>query len=255
MPLAHDRDRTLQAVILDVDGTLVDSNDAHARAWCDAFHALGFRAALPVVRGLIGMGGDKLIPRVTGLGADTRAGKEVARLRGAIFLDDYLEDVRAFRGSRRLVEVLLERGLRVAIASSSELRERDALLEIAGVAELLRRSESSTDAEKSKPDPDVVHAGLARRRVAKARVLLVGDTPYDVQAAAIAGVRTIALRCGGWDDDELAGALAIHDGPWALARVLERQGKSLRSPRRRLRSPAGRGSRRASRRSRSGAPR
>lgn len=214
------RSAKIAGVVLDVDGTLVDSNDHHARAWCDALTAQGFPARFEVVRKLIGMGGDKLVPRMTGLREDSREGKRLGKLRGEVFRERYLPRVRPFRGSRAMVEALLDHGVEVAIATSAEPRERDALLEVAGVADLLARDKKRTDAERSKPDPDAVHAALAKLRVPVRRAVMVGDTPYDVEAAALAGIRTIAFRCGGWDDADLAGAIAIHDGPWSLAAAL-----------------------------------
>jgi HAD superfamily hydrolase (TIGR01509 family) len=220
------REIEIQGVVLDVDGTLVDSNDRHTRAWCDALEACGFRAPFRAVRRLIGMGSDKLIPRITGHAHETAIGKKLSKLRGERFREDHLARVRPFDGSRALVERFLERGIRVAIASSAAPKERDALLEIAGVAELLEEKKKNTDAAKSKPDPDIVRAALAKLDLPARRVLMIGDTPYDVQAGAVAGIRTIAFRSGGeWDDDELIGALAIVDGPRALERSMSQDAR------------------------------
>lgn len=217
--------RTIKGIVLDVDGTLVDSNDQHARAWCGALEAHGLRAPYAPVRKLIGMGGDKLFPRLTGLREDTAMGKGVAKLRGEIFRREYLPRIEPFEGSREMVQSLLDHGIKIAIASSAESRERDALLEVAGVAELLARNAKRANAARSKPDPEIVKTALRKLRLPRGRVLMIGDTPYDVQAAALAGIRTIALRCGrGWRDDDLVGAIAIHDDPSALVSVLETAG-------------------------------
>jgi HAD superfamily hydrolase (TIGR01509 family) len=141
----------------------------------------------------------------------------VAKLRGEIYQREHLPRIQPIEGSRELVQGLVDRGIQIAIASSAERRERDALLEIAGVAEVLAGNARKASATRSKPDPEVVRTALRKLRLARQRVLMVGDTPYDVQAAALAGIRTIALRCGrGWADDDLVGALAIHDDPLAL---------------------------------------
>jgi HAD superfamily hydrolase (TIGR01509 family) len=213
--------RALKGIVLDVDGTLVDSNDQHARAWCRALTAMGFQAPFTVVRRLIGMGGDKLFPRMTGMREDTAIGRRVGKLRARIFREEYLDRIRPFEGSRRLVQQLLDGGTKIAIASSAEERERDALLEIAGVSALLPKKAKRTSAKHSKPDPDIVRSALRTLRLPKEHVLMVGDTPYDIEAAALAGIRTIALRCGGaWRDDDLVGAVAIYDGPSALVSAL-----------------------------------
>src|SRR5688572_8363620 len=167
----------IRGIVLDVDGTLVDSNDQQAQAWCAAFEARGFRAPYPVVRKLIGMGGDKLIPRMTGLREDTSMGKQLARLRGQIFRAEYLTGITPFEGSRAMVEHLIDRGIKVAVASSAEKAERDALLEIAGVAGLLSKSAGKASARRSKPDPQIVNAALKNLRLSRGHVLMVGDTP------------------------------------------------------------------------------
>lgn len=210
--------RTISAIVLDVDGTLVDSNQQHARAWCEALEANGFRASYAVVRKLIGMGGDKLFPRMTGFAEDTPIGKKASKLRGDIFRKKYLPKIKALRGSREMVQRMSRSGVEIAIATSADEKDLRALLEIADVADLIEKKASSADAKRSKPDPGIVTAALRKLDVPKKKVLMVGDTPYDIEAAALAGIRTIAFRSGGgWTDDELVGALEICDGPWELA--------------------------------------
>jgi phosphoglycolate phosphatase-like HAD superfamily hydrolase len=203
----------LRAVLLDVDGTLVDSNGAHARAWVDALAEHGRAVKRGIVRRLIGMGGDKLLPRVSGLSEDSPEGRRISERRGTIFLARYLPAVRPFPAVPELVARMRADGLRVVAATSAKRDELEALLAIAGVPELTDAAASSDDVERSKPDPDVVGAALARAGCAAAEAILIGDTPYDVEAGRRAGVATIALRCGGWSDAELAGALAIFDAP------------------------------------------
>jgi len=208
------RDRsTLLALIFDVDGTLVDSNDAHAWAWIDALREAGIAAEFAPVRRLIGMGGDKLLPRVSGLSAESDEGKRIVERRSEIFRAKYLRAVRSFPGSRELFQAAAADGLSLAIASSAREDELAPLLEIAEVADLVAHKTSSSDVDASKPDPDVVHAALGRLGIAPAAAALVGDTPYDREAAGRGGTGFIGLRCGGWRDDDLAGALAIFDDP------------------------------------------
>ena len=106
-------------------------------------------------------------------------------------------------------------------ASSAQEDELHALLEIAGARDLMDSATSSDDAEESKPEPDILHAALERAKTPAAEVIMIGDTPYDLEAAARAGVRAIAFRCGGWNDASLPGAVAIYDGPWDLLARLD----------------------------------
>jgi phosphoglycolate phosphatase-like HAD superfamily hydrolase len=204
---------TALGVILDVDGTLVDSNDAHARAWVEALKEAGFDVPFERVRPLIGMGGDKLLPEVTGLPDEDRRAKRVVERRGEIFKTRYLPALRAFPRTSELLLGMREAGLKLAVASSAQPEELKSLLRIAGAEDLVAGASSADDAASSKPDPDVVHAALDRLGLEPVQVVMIGDTPYDVEAAARAGVRAIAFRCGGWDDERLRGAIAIYDGP------------------------------------------
>jgi HAD superfamily hydrolase (TIGR01509 family) len=206
----------IKAVLLDVDGTLVDSNDAHAHAWVQAFADAGLTVDFTRVRRCIGMGGDKLMPEVSGVSEDSPEGTRISKRRGEIFSADWLPQLQRFRDADRLVAALIDRGLTAVAASSARKDELQSLLKIAGVADLLDASTSSDDAEESKPDPDIIHAALERAGVAPGEAIMIGDTPYDVTAAARAGVGTIAFRCGGWNDEALHGAVAVYDGAWDL---------------------------------------
>lgn len=204
------------ALIFDVDGTLVDSNDAHARAWVDALRDAGIVVELATVRRLIGMGGDKLLPEISGLSTESDQGKKIVRSRSEIFRASYQKTIRAFPGARELFLALAGDGVRLAVASSAREDELEPLLDIAGVNDLVEQKISSSDVESSKPDPDVVHAAIDRLGAAPATARLVGDTPYDLEAARRAGVGFIGFRSGGWADIDLDGALAIFDGPAAM---------------------------------------
>ena len=213
------RTSELRGCLLDVDGTLIDSNDAHAHSWVEVFQDAGFPVRFEQVRPLIGMGGDKLVRSLTGLDVEEGRGKQLTERRWEKFRRDYLPRLRAFPGAHELVSRLRWEGLRVVIATSAKEEELAGLLEQAGLTELIDRKTTSDDAKRSKPDPDIVRAALARGRLQANEVVLLGDTPYDIEAAGRSGVETIAFRCGGWwTDAELAGAVAIYDGPAALAR-------------------------------------
>jgi HAD superfamily hydrolase (TIGR01509 family) len=220
MPSTSDRRRKVRGVIFDVDGTLINSNDAHARAWVTALEAAGASATFQDVRPLIGMGGDKIIPQLLGVSASSELGERVSRQRAEVFARDYLPQLKPFPKTRELLTRLRERGLRLAVASSAQENELSALLELAKVADLLQGTTSSTDATSSKPDPDVVQGALGRLALPSAHVLMVGDTPYDIEAAARADVDCIGFRCGGYSDADLAGALAVYDGPGDLLEQL-----------------------------------
>jgi HAD superfamily hydrolase (TIGR01509 family) len=204
---------TLRGVIFDVDGTLVDSNEAHARAWMEALAEHGHQVELARLLRLIGMGGDNLLPEVAGIEQESPAGEAIAGRRGAIFKTRYLPGLKALPGSRALVQRLHAEGFKLVVASSAARDELGPLLEVAGVADLLREQTSADDAERSKPDPDIVVAALGKLGLAADEALMVGDTPYDVQAAGKAGVRVIGLRSGGWDEAGLAGAVAVYAHP------------------------------------------
>ena len=214
------------AVILDVDGTLVDSNDAHAEAWVRAFSEAGLPVDPVRVRRAIGMGGDKLMPAVSPLEAESETGHGVAERRAEIFRESYLPSIRAFPGAASLVRELKDRGFRISVASSAREEELRPLLEIAGAAMLLPTATSSDDVQDSKPAPDVVHAALKTLGATADEAVMIGDTPYDVEAATAAGVRCIALRCGGWTDVDLHGAVEIYDGPADLLAHLDRSALS-----------------------------
>jgi HAD superfamily hydrolase (TIGR01509 family) len=214
-------DYAFTVVLFDVDGTLVDSNDAHARAWVDAFAESGLTVDPREVRQAIGMGGDKLIPTVSQVDPESALGKTISARRRTLFQQQWLPRLHGFRDADRLVAALHDRGFRLVAASSAKRDELPPLLEIAGVVRFFQASTSSDDAERSKPDPDIVRAALERAGAEPGEAVMIGDTPYDIEAAGRAGVASIAFRCGGWNQPELAGAAAIYDGPWDLLQQLD----------------------------------
>ena len=214
----------LRGVLLDIDGTLVDSNDAHARAWVAALAERGVHVALAAVRPLIGMGGDKLLPAAADIDPESPLGREVAERRSEIFLERYLPTVAPFPEARALLERMRADGLTLVAASSARADELRALLDVAGARGLLAAATSADDAARSKPDPDIVEEAARRSGHQPSELVMLGDTPYDVEAAGRAGVRVIAFRCGGSRDDALRGAAAIYDGP---ADLLARYDDSL----------------------------
>lgn len=202
-----------RGVILDVDGTLVDSNDAHAQAWAEVLQRHGYEVSVEEVRPLIGMGSDKLLPKVAGIEVESEEGKRISKERGKRFKEHYLPKLKPFAQVRPLLEQMRADGLKLVVASSAGKEDLKALLQAAGVDDLIEDETSAEEVEESKPDPDVVQAALNELGVPAKQAIMLGDTPYDVEAAGRAGVAIIGLRCGGWDDQGLEGAVAVYADP------------------------------------------
>ena len=211
----------LQGVIFDIDGTLVDSNDAHAQSWVDTFAEAGYDVPFDVVRPLIGMGADKLLPKTIGIHHDSEEGKKLIKRRSEIFRKEYLHSLRPLEGSRDLVLRIRSEGLKPIVATSAKDEELKDLLEAAEVADLMEEKATASDAKRSKPDPDIVEAAIEESELDPSNLVMIGDTPYDIEAASKAKVRTIAFRSGGWTDEELKGAVEIYDGPADLLARLD----------------------------------
>lgn len=206
----------IEAVIFDIDGTLVDSVDLHAQAWQRTFQHFGREVAYERVRHQIGKGGDQLMPVFFSEAELSRIGEEMEKYRGDLYKREYLPRVRAFPEVRPLFERILRDGKRIALASSAKKEELSAYKKIADIGDLVEEETSADDAEKSKPHPDIFQATLDRLgHVDKARVVVIGDTPYDAQAAGKAGLRTIGVLCGGFPAEELreAGCIEIYRDP------------------------------------------
>ena len=203
----------LKGVIFDVDGTLVNSNDAHAGSWVDTLREIGIEVTFDVIWPMIGMGGDKLLPSAAGIESDSDLGKQLSERRWDIFQRDYLPRLKPMRGSRALVQRMKTDGLSLVVASSASGNELGALMEAAEVADLIEVRTSASDAEDSKPDPDIVQAAVRKSKLKPEELIMLGDTPYDVQAAIGAHVKLVGLLCGGWTALELSGAAAIYSDP------------------------------------------
>jgi HAD superfamily hydrolase (TIGR01509 family) len=214
----------LEGVIFDIDGTLVDSNDAHAQSWVDTFAEAGYDVPFDVVRPLIGMGADKLLPKTIGVKHESEEGKKLIKRRSGIFRKKYLPTLRPLEGSRALVLRVRSDGLKAIVATSAKDEELKGLLEAAEVADLMEEKATASDAKRSKPDPDIVEAAIEESGISPRNLVMIGDTPYDIEAATRAKVRTIAFRSGGWSDADLHGAVEVYDGP---ADLLARYDSSL----------------------------
>jgi HAD superfamily hydrolase (TIGR01509 family) len=206
----------LTTLLIDVDGTLIDSNAAHAEAWAQALTEHGIPRGPAQIRPLIGMGSDKLLPLAAGLDPESAAAEAIVARKQALFAAR-LRTLQPTPGSRALLAMLRRARKDLVVATSADEQEMAALLEQAGVADLIPERTSSDDASRSKPDPEIVRAALRRAGSRPEATLMIGDTPYDIEAAHRAGVEAIALRSGGyWTDAAFHGALAIFDHPAAL---------------------------------------
>jgi HAD superfamily hydrolase (TIGR01549 family) len=203
-------------VIFDVDGTLVDSVDLHARAWQEAFEHFGKRFDYERVRYQIGKGGDQLMPVFLSEDELDEFGEELEEYRGQLFKRDYLPRVKGFPAVRELFERVGREGLQIALASSAKADELKTYKKIADIEDLVEEETSADDAEKSKPHPDIFEAALERLGGTRpSEAVVVGDTPYDAQAAGKLSLRTIGVLCGGFPEAELrhAGCTDIYRDP------------------------------------------
>jgi HAD superfamily hydrolase (TIGR01509 family) len=179
----------------------------------EAFAKAGYDVPFDVVRPLIGMGADKLLPKTIGINKDTDEGKKLVERCSKIFQERHLPRLRPFEGARDLVQRIRSDGLKALVATSARDEQLTELLKAAHVEDLIEERATASDAKRSKPDPDIVQAAIEESGISQKHLVMIGDTPYDIEAAAKAGVRTIAFRCGGWTHDKLNGAAEIYDGP------------------------------------------
>lgn len=208
--------------ILDIDGTLVDADYHHAVAWYRAFREQGFVLALWRIHRHIGMGGDRLVPALIGERAAAESGEQIRELEHREY-QLLIDEVAPMDGSRRLLEELLASGHEIVLASSARADEVDHYLDLLEARDLVRAWTTGDDVGSTKPAPDLVHSALARVDGDASDAVMVGDTPWDIEAAWKAQVATIAVRTGGFGHDELreAGALTIFESVVELTDRLE----------------------------------
>jgi len=210
------------AAILDIDGTLVDTNYHHAIAWYRAFRQHGLDVPLWRIHTAIGMGGDQLVEHVVGKEKDEELGDEIRAAEQPLYLA-FIQETAPFEGARGLIEDLKARGSEVILASSAKGNELDHYLDLLDARDLADDWTSSDDVEQTKPEPDLIKAALEKAGTGDA--VMVGDTPWDVEAAKKAGVPTIAVRTGGFSMAELeeAGAAMVVE---SIQELRERIGES-----------------------------
>ncbi len=192
-----------QAVILDIDGTLVDSNYQHVVAWQRAFTECGFRVDAWRIHRCVGMGGDQLVTTLLGKEVEDERGDEIREAEKRLY-KQLMPEVRPFDGARELIERLKDEGLTVVLASSAKEEEVEHYVRLLDVTGLHDGSTSAADVDSTKPDPDLIEAAVEKAGGADA--VMVGDSVWDIEAANRAGLKTIAVLCGGFGAAELEGA-------------------------------------------------
>ena len=213
-----------KAVIFDIDGTLIDTVDLHASAWVEALKHFGFDIAFEDMRSQIGKGGDQILHGLLPPDVIEQRGEEIKDFRGELFKRDYLAKARPFPGVRNLFERIRASGQRAVLASSGTGEEVEQYKRIAGIADLIDSATSSDDAARSKPFPDIFQAALAKLSPLKPEeAVVVGDTPYDAEAARNAGVKTVGVLSGGFSEQSLreAGCIAVYRDTEDLVRNYE----------------------------------
>jgi HAD superfamily hydrolase (TIGR01549 family) len=206
----------IEAVIFDIDGTIVDSVDLHAKAWQITFAKFGKNILLEAIRSQIGKGADQLLPVYFSKQELEQFGEAMEIYRGELFKKEYLPKVKGFPKVRELFRRIKQDKKQIALASSAKKDELKRYKEIAQIDDLIESETSSDNVERSKPCPDIFEAALKQLgNVTPDKVIVVGDTPYDAAAAAEANLKSIGLLCGGWTEPQLcrAGCIAVYRDP------------------------------------------
>ena len=194
----------ISAFIFDIDGTLIDSNDFHAKAWSKAFAVHGKQVSFAQVRPHIGKGSDQILPMFLKEEEVKSLGEAISKSRERIFKREYLSQIRPFPKVRELFKKIRESGAHIALASSAKAEEVEAYKTIAQIGDLIEKTTSSDDAKESKPEPDIFHSAMSLLgNPHQGSVLVVGDTPYDAVAARKAKLRVIGVLSGGFSEAEL----------------------------------------------------
>jgi HAD superfamily hydrolase (TIGR01549 family) len=212
----------LKAIIFDVDGTLVDSNDLHVRCWVEAFAHFGKNVDDAVIREHIGKGGDLLVPDLLNAREMRSFGEALKEYRTELYKETYLPEVKPFPRVRELFERLGARGIKLALASSSNEDEVKYHTQLLGVGDLLKGSTSKRDAGFSKPSPEIFQAALDLLGTKTSNTLTAGDTPYDILASHRASLTCAAVLSGGFERKVLTKAEFLFDDVEELEREIDR---------------------------------
>lgn len=194
----------IKAVIFDIDGTLIDSNDAHAESFVRAFKKFGKDAPFKELKCLIGMGADDILEKYLSKREIEELGEDLKEYRKKLFLKEYLPEVKVFPKTRELFERLKADKKQSALASSAGEEELKEYKKLLNINDLIGEETNADDAEEAKPEPDIFLAAFAKlKNVEKENVLIIGDTPYDAEAATKANLRIMGVLSGGWRREKL----------------------------------------------------
>jgi membrane protein len=208
----------IKAVLFDIDGTLVDSNDMHVLAWEEAFAGAGSAFDRQTIHDQIGKGSDMLVPTLLPE-ADAATREELGKAQGDAFTARFLQEVKPFAGAHDLLARVKAAGQTVVLASSASAAELDHYLDLLEARDLVTATTSADDVEHTKPAPDIFAAAMNKiAPISSREAIVIGDTPYDIEAARKCGIAAVGLRSGGFRDAALlaAGAIALYDGVAAL---------------------------------------
>lgn len=205
------RPRQRRAVILGLEGVLVDTREASTLSWLVALHDGGHDVSIDLLRHLSGVASEELLRIVSGIKADSPEGREIMRQQERIFRTWYLPRILPFVGARRLLQRMKSDGLRVVALSGGSADTAPDLVRASGVADLLDDVVSADGEPRDAALNEIITSLVASLGCTREGIVLVGDSPYDVSAGERAGIDVIALRCGGWTDATLQGALAVYE--------------------------------------------
>jgi membrane protein len=198
----------IRAVLFDIDGTLIDSNELHVEAWVQAFTERGHDIEPAAIRQQIGKGGDNLVPALLP-DVEEHEQKGLSEASGRLFKQLFMDRARPFPDARALIDRVGADGRKVVLASSASAEELKHYVDLLGIGDLVAATTSFDDVGTSKPAPDIFAVALKKSGFAAAEVIAVGDTPYDIESAAKAGFGTVALLSGGFAEEELAAARPV----------------------------------------------
>lgn len=207
----HVRPRRRRAVIMGLEGALVDTREASTLSWLVALHDGGHDVSIDLLRHLSGVSSTELLRIVAGISADSTEGREILKQQDRIFRTWYLPRILPFVGARRLLQRMKSDGLRVIALSGGSADAAPELVRASGVADLLDDVIAADGEPRDAVLNEVITSVIASCGCKRDGVVLVGDSPYDVSAGERAGIDVIALRCGGWTDASLQGALAVYE--------------------------------------------
>lgn len=216
----------VKAVIFDIDGTLIDSNDAHAESFVKAFNKFNKKVSFEEIRCLIGMGADDVLEKFLNDTEIRDFGDELKEYRKSIFLKEYLPKIQTFPKLKELFTKIRDDGKKIALASSASKEELAKYDEKLGVSDLCETETNSDDAEKAKPAPDIFEAAVRKlKNIEKQEIVVVGDTPYDAKAAIRSNLKIIGVESGGWTKDKLleSGCSEVYQD---IAQLLDHYNKS-----------------------------